>query len=119
MGEKRTASDINSIVEESTQHVRKAMDSYFDFFKKSLPELPLGNNEVNRKILAYAAKNAAQAFGYAEKLSSAKDISEIIKIQTEFLQSQMTSLSEQTKDISDATAKAVSTMLQNPFSKSS
>ena len=93
MGEKRTAGDINSIVEESTQHVRKLMDSYLEFFKKSLPELPLGNNDVNRKVLAYAAKNAAQAFSYAEKLSSAKSIPDIIKIQTEFLQSQMTSLS--------------------------
>ena len=119
MSEKRTANEISSIVEESTQQVRKAMDSYFDFFKNSVPELPLGNNEVNRKILAYAAKNAAQAFAYAEKLSSAKDIPEIMKIQTEFMQSQMTNLSEQTKDISDATAKAVSTMLHTPFNKSS
>ena len=119
MSENKSSNELSSIVEASTQQVRKAMDSYFEFFKNSLPELPLGNNEVNRKILAYAAKNAAQAFSYAEKLSSAKDIPEIIKIQTEFLQSQMTSLNEQTKDISDATAKAVGTMLQNPFTKSS
>ena len=76
------------------------------FLSKNYVSFTLGGTELNKKVADYAQQNVAITFGFAQKLTQAKDLQDLVRIQTEFLQTQMKSLTEQAKDLSETTTKA-------------
>jgi hypothetical protein len=56
--------------------------------------------------LSYATENVAASVGLIQKLSQAKSLEDVVKIQTEFVSKQVGSLNEQTKTIMEICAKA-------------
>ncbi|NVO13568.1 MAG: phasin family protein [Rhodoplanes sp.] len=100
--------DIRKMTEQSMEQVRSAINSYLQFFQRGVPGMPaLGGNELSNKVLSYAERNVATAFDFAQSLMAAKDVQEVLKMQTEFLQGQMQAMTEQVKDLSETAIKAV------------
>lgn len=100
--------DLRKMTEQSMEQVRSAINSYLQFFQRGMPGMPmLGGSELSNKVLGYAERNVATAFDFAQNLMSAKDPQEILKLQTEFLQTQMQAMTEQVKDLSETAIKAV------------
>jgi phasin family protein len=52
------------------------------------------------------------------KLSQAKDLQDVIRIQTEFMQTQFNALTEQTRNLGDTLSKAATGAVKMPFQKS-
>jgi hypothetical protein len=82
------------------EHVRTAIDSYLQFFQRAVPGNVMGGNELSNKILNYAERNVQRAFLFAQKLVEVKSVQDLVKLQTEFIQSQMEAMTEQVKDLS-------------------
>jgi hypothetical protein len=55
----------------------------------------------------------------AQKLTQAKDLQDLVRIQTEFFQTQLKSLTEQAKDLGKTATKAAAGRLKGPFTPSS
>ncbi|WP_111417907.1 phasin family protein [Rhodoplanes roseus] len=110
--------DLRKMTEQSMEQVRSAINSYLQFFQRGVPGMPgmpmLGGNELSNKVLGYAERNVATAFDFAQSLMAAKDVQEILKMQTEFLQTQMQAMTEQVKDLSETAIKAVSESAKMP-----
>jgi phasin family protein len=110
--------DLRKMTEQSMEQVRSAINSYLQFFQKGVPGVPgmpmMGGNELSNKVLGYAERNVATAFDFAQSLMAAKDVQEVLKMQTEFLQSQMQAMTEQVKDLSETAIKAVSESAKMP-----
>ncbi len=68
---------------------------------------PWGKTDLSEKIKNNAEKNVAAVFEYGHKLISAKDIQDIVRIQTEFMQKQLQALNEQAKDLGESATKAI------------
>ena len=99
--------DVRKMTEQSMEQVRTAIDSYLQFFQRAVPGNVMGGNELSNKILNYAERNVQSAFVFAQKLVQVKDVQEFVKLQTEFIQSQMQAMTEQVKDLSETATKAV------------
>ena len=56
--------------------------------------------------MSFAERNVLSAFEFAQKIVQAKDIQELVRMQTEFVQSQIQVLSEQVKDLGETATKA-------------
>jgi len=97
---------IDETAEQTLDLARSAMDSYLDFFQKTMFGSPWAQTDLNKKIQNYAGRNLAATFEYAQKLTRAKDMQELTQIQTEFMQAQMKALSEQAKDLGETAMKA-------------
>ena len=63
-------------------------------------------NEIGDKAMSFAERNVSSAFELAQKIVQTKDIQELVRIQSEFAQSQMNVLSEQVKDLGETVSKA-------------
>ena len=63
-------------------------------------------NEIGDKAISFAERNVSSAFELAQKIVQTKDIQELVRMQTEFAQSQMNVLSEQVKDLGETVSKA-------------
>ena len=90
-------------VEERTRH---AMESYVNWLQKTMSASPWTNVGLNEKLLSYATDNVTAAVGLVEKLSHAKNLEDVVKIQTEFMSQQLASFNEQTKTLMEICTKA-------------
>ena len=99
--------DVRKMTEQSMEQVRTAINSYLQFFQRAVPGNVMGGNELSNKVLNYAERNVASSFEFAQKLDQVKDVQELVKLQTEFIQSQMQVMTEQAKDLSETATKAV------------
>jgi phasin len=104
--DKKPSEDLSTVAGETMKQARGAMENYLDFFQKSMSASPWAATELSKKMTDYAQQNVATAFGFAQKLTQAKDLQDLVRIQTEFLQTQMKSLTEQAKDLSETATKA-------------
>ena len=104
--------DLSTVAGQTMKQARGAMENYLDFFQKNMSASPWAGVELNKKVADYAQQNIATAFGFAQKLTQAKDLQDLVRIQTEFLQTQMKSLTEQAKDLSETATKAATGALK-------
>jgi len=101
-----TPSDaLRNAMAQNLDAARKAMGNYFQFLEKSLSASPLGDNSPAQALRKYIEGNVEAAFDLSDKLLHAHDIGDVMRIQTEFFQSRMQSLAEQTRDFRDAASK--------------
>ncbi len=70
--------------------------------------------ELAEKMNRFMAQNISAARDFAHKLSQAKDFQDIIRIQTEFIQTQFSVFAEQTKGLTEAFTKAATNTVKPP-----
>ncbi|MGJ4903264.1 phasin [Bradyrhizobium sp. HKCCYLS2058] len=65
-----------------------------------------GAKDIGSKVLSYAEKNVQSSLDYAQSLVHAKDLPEVLRLHSEFVQGQMRSLAEQASEVGQAIGKA-------------
>jgi phasin len=98
--------EMREFAEKSVDQARKAFDGFMTAAQKASSQIQ-GSTETahntaldaTKKAMTYAEGNVSAAFELAQKLVRAKDISEVMSMQTEFLKTQMASLQSQMKDL--------------------
>ena len=101
--ESLTGIETDVQIEERTRH---ATENYFNWLQKTMSASPWTNVDLNKKLFSYATENVTTAVGLVEKLSRAKNLEDVVKIQTEFMSHQLNSFNEQTKTIVEICTKA-------------
>ena len=105
-------------LEQTMQHTRGVLGQYFDFLQQTLSSYPPGGTEFGKKLKGYAEQNITIAHECLDKLSQAKDLQDVVRIQTEFMQMQFNAFGEQTKSLGEAFTKAATDRVKTPFQKS-
>jgi phasin family protein len=105
-------------VEQTMDQTRGAVANYFNFMQKAFSSYPLGGTELSEKLKSYTERNIAAAQEFVHKLSQAKDLQDIIRIQTEFMQAQFEAFGEQTKGLTEAFTKSATSAAKTPFTSS-
>jgi phasin len=65
-----------------------------------------GAKDISAKAVAYAEKNVQSSLDYAEKLLHAKDLAEVMRLHSEYVQNQMRSLAEQASEMGQLVSRA-------------
>jgi hypothetical protein len=111
--------DLNAAAKQSVAQTKEqalgALDTYFDFLKKTVASYPSGEIELGEKLKSHAERNIAAAHEFVKKLSQAKDFPEVLRIQTDFMQSQFNAFGEQAKSLGEAFSKAAAGGVKMPF----
>jgi hypothetical protein len=92
--------------EQITKQTHGAMETYFSWLQNAMSAVPWSNTNLNRILLNNATENVTATFAFMHKLSQAKSFQEVVKIQTEFMEKQMNSFSEQAKVIGEIYTQA-------------
>ena len=108
-------------VEQTTKQVmaqtRGAWDTYFDFVQKAVSSFPSDGTELGGRVRTYTEQNIAAAKDYVGALSQAKDVQDVLRIQTEYMQTQFSAFVSQTRGLGEAFTKAVTSEVKMPFKK--
>ena len=65
-----------------------------------------GLSELSDKLLRYVERTFARAFEFVQGLTEVKDIYDLTKLQTEFIEAQISAMTELVRDMSESTTKA-------------
>ncbi len=65
-----------------------------------------GAKDIGAKAVSYAEKNVQTSLDYAQSLLKAKDLTEVMRLHSEFIQTQMRSLAEQASEMGQMVSRA-------------
>ena len=65
-----------------------------------------GAKDVSSKAIANAEKNVQASLDFAQSLLKAKDLTEVMRLHSEYVQSQMRSLAEQASEMGQIVSRA-------------
>ena len=112
--EKSEGDKFSAIGKQTMARSYSAMDYYFDHLKKTIASAPSGGTEFGEKVKACAEQNISATQEFVRELSYAKDIQDMLRIQMEFMRSQMQAFGEQAKDLGEAYIQAASGQTRKP-----
>jgi hypothetical protein len=119
VNETKQATDrMTQAVEETKGQALGAADTYFDFLNKTISSFPSGGTEFGEKLKTFAEKNIAATHEFIKQLSHAKDFQDVLRIQTEFMQTQMQAFAEQATSLAEAFTKTAASEVKMPFKTS-
>jgi hypothetical protein len=95
--DQKPAEELSGIVKQSIEQARGAVDIYFDTFKKTVSSYPTGGTEFGERLKSYAERNVSTTHEFVKQLSHARDFQEMVRIQTEFMQSLVNDIGEHAK----------------------
>jgi phasin len=105
--------EMRSMAETSFEQARKAFEKFLEGAQATAGSIEergetvrAGAKDINAKALAFAEKNVQTSLDYAQSLLHAKDLSEVMRLHTEFVQAQMRSLAEQASEIGKIMSRA-------------
>jgi hypothetical protein len=111
---------LTATAEEFTKQTQGAMQvylSWFSWLQKTMAAPPWGSTDLNKKLLSYATENFTATVAFVQKLSQAKNLEDVVKVQTELIEKQLALFNEQTETIGEIAKKAADEM-KTPFGMS-
>jgi len=105
--------EMRAVAERSVEQAKAAFNNYLQAaqqavstFEGRVEASQVGALDISKKAISFAERNVLSAFEFAEKIVQAKDVQELLRMQTEFVQSQMQVLAGQAKDLGETVSKA-------------
>jgi phasin len=105
--------DMRSMAEASFDQARKAFEKFLANAQATAGTIEergetvrAGAKDIGAKAISYAEKNVQASLDYAQSLLQAKDLTEIMKLHSEYVQAQMRSLAEQASEMGQIVSKA-------------
>ena|SRR5205085_2583580 len=106
MAENKTPSDnVRAVMAQNLEQAHKAITNCFELVEKSIVTSPLGAADQTKTFRAYVERSVAASFELSDKVLRAKDLQDVLRVQTEFFQKQLQALTEQSKGLGEAAAK--------------
>ncbi len=113
--ERKPTEELNAFTEQTMEQARTAMNTYFDYLKKAVSSTPSGGTELGEKLKSFAEANLTTTHEFVRQLSEVKDFQGAVRVQTEFMQSLVNAMGDQTKALTEAYTKTVADLAKNPF----
>ena len=108
--------EMRAVVERSVEQAKLAFTNYsqaaqeaVSTFDQWIEASQAGAHGISKKAMTFAQRNVLSAYDFVQKIVQAKDINELVQMQTEFVQWQIQVLGEQIKDLGETATTAAET----------
>jgi len=105
--------EMRSMAEASLDQARKAFEKFVSTAQQTAGTIEergatvrAGAKDIGSKAISYAEKNVQASLDYAQSLVRAKDLTEIMRLHSEYVQAQMRALAEQASEMGQIVGRA-------------
>jgi phasin len=105
--------EMRSMAEASFEQARKTFENFLASAQQTAAKIEgqgatvrAGARDIGAKAVAYAEKNVQASLDYAQQLLQAKDLAEVMRLHSEYVQNQMRSLTEQASEMGQIVSRA-------------
>jgi hypothetical protein len=106
--------------EQITERTQEAMANYLSWLQNAMQASPWGNTDLNKKLMSYATEGVSAASEFTHQLSRAQSVEDAIRIQTEFVKTQMEmdAFGQRAKEVGEMYTKVATAATKTPFGMS-
>jgi phasin len=104
--------DMRKFAEQSVESARQAFDRFIAAAHEAVTDFEgraqaakSGAMDVGGRAMSFAERNMAASFEFAQKLVKARDVEEVIRLQTDYVKAQIQALNDQTRELAEAAAQ--------------
>jgi phasin len=104
--------DLRAFAEKSVEQAKLAVEGFMANAQRTLSSVEgqaasarQGAKDLSQKAFSFAERNIASAFELAQKLVQARNVDEMLKLQSDYIRSQSRTLAEQTKELGEHSTK--------------
>ena len=105
--------EMRSMAEASVEQARKAFEKFVTAAQDAAGTIEernamvrAGAKDVSGKAIAYAEQNVQASLDHAQSLLKAKDLPEVVRMHSEYVQAQMRALAEQVSEMGQLVGNA-------------
>ena len=105
--------EMRSMAEASFDQARQAFEKFLAGAQQTAGSLEergatvrAGAKDISSTAISYAEKNVQASLDYAQSLLHAKDLTEMMRLHTEYVQTQMRALAEQASEMGQIVSRA-------------
>ncbi|WP_024507437.1 phasin [Bradyrhizobium sp. ARR65] len=105
--------EMRAMAEASVEQARKTFERFLESAQATAGSLEergatvrAGAKDIGAKAIAYAEKNMQASLDYAQSLLHAKDLAEVMRLHSEYVQAQMRALTEQASEMGQTVSRA-------------
>jgi phasin len=105
--------EMRSMAEASFDQARKAFEKFLSSAHATAGSIEergatvrAGAKDISATAMSYAEKNVQASLDYAQSLLQAKDLTEIMRLHSEYVQAQMRTLAEQASEMGQIVSRA-------------
>ncbi len=116
-------SEMRDLAEKSVDQARKAFEGFVNAAQRAAGQADTTANSVQSnaksigtKAMGFAEQNVRSAFDLAQKLVRAKDLQEVLSLQTDYARNQMTTIQDQAKELGTIVQSAAQGAVQSATS---
>jgi hypothetical protein len=100
--------------ERMTEQTQEGITNYFGWLHSAMQTSPWGNTDLNKKLMSYAFETVTAPFSFVQKLSQAKNLQDVVSIQTDFVRAQTDSFNEHVREIGEIYTKVATSATKTP-----
>jgi phasin len=104
--------EMRAFAEKSVEQARQAFDGFItaaqravSTFEGQAESARRGAKDVTEKAMSFAESNINSSFDFAQKLVQARNVEDVLKLQADYIRSQMEVLGEQAKELGETTGR--------------
>ena len=112
--------EMRDIAEKSVDQARKAFETFVSAAQKAADQaddtaatVKSNAKTLGTKAMSFAEQNVRTAFDLAQKLVRAKDLQEVLSLQSEYAKTQMTAIQDQAKELGSIVQTATQGAVQS------
>jgi phasin len=105
--------EMRSMAEASFDQARKAFETFLGSAQQTAASFGgkgeaarASAKDISAKAISFAEKNVQASLAYAQQLIHAKDLTEVMRLHTEYVQAQMRALAEQASEMGQTVTRA-------------
>jgi phasin len=105
--------EMRSMAEAGFEQARSALEKFLAGAQQAAGSIEerratvrAGAKDIGAKAMSYAEKNVQASLDYAQSLLHAKDLTEVMRLHSEYVQAQMRSLAEQASEMGQIVSRA-------------
>jgi hypothetical protein len=104
--------------EQMMERTQETIANYFGWLQNVLQATPWGNTELNKKLMGYAIETVTAPLSFTQKLSQARNLEDVVRIQAEFVRAQTDSFNEHIKKIGEIYTNVATSATRTPIAMS-
>jgi phasin len=105
--------EMRRFAETSVAQARQAFDGFMAAAQQAVERMETqtaaaqaGASDASRKAMAFAGQNMAASFTFAQRLAQARDVEEVMRLQADYLRTQMQAFTDQARELGTAFTQA-------------
>jgi phasin len=105
--------EMRAFAEKSVEQARQAFEGFISAaqhavstFEGQAQTARKGAKDVTEKAMGFAEQNIASSFELAQQLVRARDVQEVLKLQSDYVKKQLQALTDQARELGESTGKA-------------